>query len=229
MITARNITIRLAALILLLSAASITNAQKYEPNTRWPYIYENFMPGRIEYPANTKSEGFLNIHYYGNKLHFVSQDGKILEPDDTRFNSVTIANDTYVYADGKLMKVIASEGKNQLLLLQKADFDALHSGSGAYGASLNSSATMNLTSLDLGGLDKPELAKMQTERNDGRPLDVTDEYWYLIDGKAFKANKKEVLKNVSDVKATEAFIKDIKIKWKSQQSLYQLLLYLSGK
>ena len=42
------------------------SAQKYEPNTRWPYLYQNFTKGVVFFEGNQKSSQMdLNIHLMG--------------------------------------------------------------------------------------------------------------------------------------------------------------------
>lgn len=220
-----------AILMLTLVASLTVQAQKYEPNTKWPYVYELFIPGTIYFEGNEKSSADMNIHLWGNVLHYVKDDGKIYQSDDKKVIRVEIGSEAYIYSDHKLVRIIANEGTNLLVKLTKADFDAMRSGSGgAYGSSLNSSASRDLSSLgfDLGGLNNPELGLMLQEKRDGRAIPISEQYFFIIDGQQIDATKKGVEKFVGDAKAEalKQFLKTNKIKWKNAESLTQLLKFL---
>ena len=203
-------------------------AQRYVPNTKWPYLYEDFQKGTIYMEGNKKSEAELNVHLLGNVLHYIKPDGKIYHSDDRNIIRVEIGSDAYIYSDRQLVQIVANEGTNLLLKLKKADFDAMEAGSGAYGASLNSSAARDLSSLDLGGLNTPELGKMLQEKKDGRDIPIVENYYFVINDTRIDATKREVEKFVGLERAGDLkkFLKENKIKWKNTESLKQLLKFL---
>lgn len=211
-------------LMILLGYAVLANAQ-FAPNTRWPYLYENFTQGTIYFAKNQKSESQLNIHLLGNTLHYITQDGKIFENSDKDVVRVEIGSEAYLFADHKLMQIIAQKGSNALLKLVYGDFDSMTSGSGAYGSSLNSSASRDISSLDLGGLNQPELGKMLQEKNDGSEIPLETSYYFIINGKVIEADKKAVAETieVSQTESWKKFLKENKIKWKKEDSLISVL------
>lgn len=221
------------SILMLTIAASLTaQAQKFEPNTKWPYIYEDFTPGTIYFEGNEKSQADLNIHLWGNVLHYVKADGRIYQSDDKKIVRVEIGSDAYIYIDRQLMHVIANQGTNLLVKLTKGDFDAMRSsGGGAYGSSLNSSASRDLSSLgfDLGGLNNPELGLMLQEKKEGRTIPIENEYFFIIDGKEVNANKKAVEKIIDRERTEEwkLFLKENKLKWKNVESLKLVLGFIS--
>ena len=208
------------------------SAQRYVPNTNWPYLFENFASGTIYFEGNQKTSADMNIHLWGNVLHYVDKDGKILQSNAQNVVRVEIGTDAFIYSDRKLVKILANEGTNLLVKLIRGDFDAMRSaGGGAYGSSSNSSATRDLSSLgfDLGGLNNPELGLMLQEKHDGRSIPLVEQYFFILNGQQIEANKKGVEKYVGDAKAAElkAFLKENKTKWKNEDSLRQLLTFLS--
>lgn len=216
--------------IALLAVTVMASAQKYEPNTKWPYLYQDFTTGTIYFEGNQKnSNRELNIHLLGNKLHYIGEDGRIYQSDDQKVTRVEIGADAYIFSNHKLVRIAAVEGTSLLVMLTKANFDALQQSSGAYGASLNSSASRDLSSLDLGGLDKPELGKMLQEKQDGRIIPTTQQYLFIIGGQQIEATKKSVEKFVGNAKADalKQFLKENKTKWKNEESLAQLLKFLA--
>lgn len=220
---------KLISILILACATLSVFAQKYEPNTKWPYLYENFTDGTIFLEGNKKTQSQLNIHLWGNKLHYLTDNQRIFQSNDKGVVRVEIGNDAYIFCDHQLVKIIAAEQNNLVVKLTKGDFDALFTGTGAYGSSLNSSATRDLSSLDLGGLDTPELGRMLQERSDGREISLKYLYYFIIGGKQVEANKKEVesLLNTDGQKEWKAFQKQNKIKWKNEESLKQVLSFIN--
>lgn len=213
-------------LLLIIAAAWA----KYVPNTKWPYVYEDFTQGTVYSADNQKSEGLLNIHLAGNVLHYVGKDGKVYANDNHRIARVEIGQDAYIVVDNRLMQVIGQKGADVLLKLELADFSQLTQGSGgAYGSSLNSSASNQLSSLDLGGLNRPEHGMMLQEKHDGREIPVSTVYYFAIGGQCIEASKNEVLKYVGESRKAEftRFVKEKKVKWKNADSLKAVLEYLS--
>ena len=221
---------KILLLFVMLNTILTANAQNYEPNTKWPYIYENFTDGTVFFEGNKKTQMQLNIHLWGNKLHYLADNNRILETKDKGIVRVEIGNDAYIYSDHQLVKILAVDQSNLVVELTKADFDALFTGTGAYGSSLNSSAARDLSSLDLGGIDNPELGRLLQERNDGRDLSLKRLYFFIIDGKQIEANKKEVesLLNDNGKKEWKAFQKQNKIKWKNEDSLTKVLSFINA-
>ncbi len=220
---------RYSLLILLLLALVSAHAQDFEPNTKWPYIYENFTDGTIYFEGNKKTQSQMNIHLWGNKLHYLTAEQKIYESNDKGIVRVEIGDDAYIYCDHCLVKILSTDQNNLLVESDKADFDALFTSTGAYGASLNSSSARDLSSLDLGGLNKPELGRMLQERNDGTTLSVKHIYYFVVNGKQIEANKKDVerILNNEGKKEWKAFLKKNNIKWKKIESLKQVLTYIN--
>ena len=216
-------------LTIMLAALTLT-AQKYEPNTRWPYIYEDFVHGTIFFEGNQKSEADMNIHLAGNILHFVDANGRIMKSEPNKVIRVEIGSDAFLYNGGRLMQILSNSGNNVLLMLTRADFGSMNSSGGAYGSSLNSSASVDLSSLDLGGLDNPEMGRMLQEKNEGRVIPVVKEYYFIIDGRQVDTSKKSIEKIVGDrVAEWKSFLKENKIKWKDAESLKKVLDFISQK
>ena len=163
-------------------------------------------------------------------LHYVGKDGKVYANDNHRIARVEIGQDAYIVVDNRLMQVVSQKGADVLLKLELADFSQLTQGSGgAYGSSLNSSASNQLSSLDLGGLNRPEHGMMLQEKHDGRAIPVSTVYYFAIGGQCIEANKGEVMKYAGEERKAELtrFIKEKKVKWKNEDSLKTVLEYLS--
>ena len=221
---------KIIVLLLLVTTALTVSAQKYSPNTKWPYVYENFTEGTIFFDGNKKTKAQLNIHLLGNVLHYLTDDGRIFTSNDKDVIRVEIGSDAYIYSDHKLVRIVAVDKTNLLVELTKADFDALFTSTGAYGASLNSSSSRDLSSLDLGGLENAELGKMLQEKNDGRDISLKKQYLFILGGKQIEAVKKSVesVLNADGQKEWKDFQKQNKIKWKNEESLSQVLTFIGS-
>lgn len=220
---------RLLFIISLVCLPLLAKAQ-YEPNTRWPYIYENFTEGTAYSSDNTKSTLQMNIHLAGNVLHYIGKDDKIYRAEDNKITRVEIGGDAYLFINHQLMQLIGSHGNNVLLKLQDADFSRMQSaGVGAYGSDANTLATSQKSSLDLGGLNTPELAKMLLEKEDGAIIPLVTRYYFIIGDKRIEASKGAVEKLIGEAREKDfkAFVKTNKIKWKNEESLKKILEYLS--
>ena len=220
---------RLLFIISLVCLPLLAKAQ-YEPNTRWPYIYENFTEGTAYSSDNTKSTLQMNIHLAGNVLHYIGKDDRIYRADDNKITRVEIGGDAYLFINHQLMQLIGNHGNNLLLKLQDADFSRMQSaGVGAYGSDANTLATSQKSSLDLGGLNTPELAKMLLEKEDGAIIPLVTRYYFIIGDKRIEASKGSVEKLIGEAREKDfkAFLKTNKIKWKNEESLMKILEYLS--
>ena len=220
---------RLLFIISLVCLPLLAKAQ-YEPNTRWPYIYENFTEGTAYSSDNTKSTLQMNIHLAGNVLNYIGKDDKIYRAEDNKITRVEIGGDAYLFINHQLMQLIGSHGNNVLLKLQDADFSRMQSaGVGAYGSDANTLATSQKSSLDLGGLNTPELAKMLLEKEDGAIIPLVTRYYFIIGDKRIEASKGAVEKLIGEAREKDfkAFVKTNKIKWKNEESLMKILEYLS--
>ena len=220
---------RLLSLITMALWVTFAGARDFDPNTKWPYIYEDFTEGTIYFEGNKKTEAQLNIHLWGNKLHYISESQKILEVPDKEVIRVEIGADAYIFSNHQLVKILSVVDKNLVVEQVKADFDALFTGTGAYGASLNSSSATDLSSLDLGGMNQPEIGLLLQSRNEGSILSVKSVYYFIIDGIQIDANKKSVEKLLTDKQKNEwkAFQKENKIKWKDSDSLTKVLTFIT--
>lgn len=203
---------------------------QYEPNTKWPYIYENFTEGTAYSSDNTKSTLQMNVHLAGNVLHYIGKDDRIYRADDSKITRVEIGSDAYLFINHQLMQLIATNGTNVLVKLADPDFSRMQSaGGGAYGSDSNTLATSRKSSLELGGLNTPELAKMLLEKDDGAEIPIVVRYFLIIGDQRIEASKGAVEKYLGESREKEfkSFIKSNKIKWKSEESLKKILDFLS--
>ncbi len=214
--------------IAMLAVAMLATAQ-YSPNTKWPYLFENFENGVLYRDKEHSEEAMFNIHFMGNTLHYVSPtDEKIYTAKYNRMDSIVTSHGTFVQGiDGQMMQVVAKSGENMVLKLEYADFDMLFETGGAYGSSSSTSATRKLSSLDLGGLNNPKLGLLLQEKNDGDDLRIRTRYYIRVGGNDVEANKGDIEDFLGEEKKASwnQFLKANKIKWKKVESLAKVLEY----
>ena len=100
---------RVVIFFALLTVAMGAGAQKFEPNTKWPYLYEDFQQGTIFFQDNQKNSSTeLNVHLLGNVLHYLGKDGKIYQSDDKNVMRVEIGSDAYWVRCYKRSTTVAS-------------------------------------------------------------------------------------------------------------------------
>ena len=202
----------------------------YAPSTKWPYLYDEFQDGTVFFADNQKvQQAKLNVHLQNCTLHYLDED-KVLQSDPRNIERVLIGNDTFIYMNGELVRLIKAEDKILLVKLVKADLAALSKGeTGAYGMSSNASAVQQLSSIQMGGISNLSHSQMKLERNEGKDLPLIESYYFIINNKIIEAIKKDVEKSLTDASRDKlkAFIKQNKIKWKDENSLVKLLDFLN--
>jgi hypothetical protein len=215
-------------LVLSLFFAIITvQSQTYEPSTKWPYLYENFSNGVIYFSNNTKVNASVNVHLVQSSLHYLK--GELIfqvEPKD--LIRVEIGNDAFIYIDNQLSRIVNHQANNLLIIVTKVDFDAMAKPSGAYGMSTSSSATRDLSSLEISGLTNNNHRKMLIEKEEGKSLPLKVDYYFVIDNKTINASKKNMEKELNpELHAKfKIFLKQNKMKWRNEEHLINLLRFL---
>ena len=207
------------------------SAQDFQPNTNWPYLYNDFEEGTIYFASNQQTKAKLNIHLSGNVLHYVDDKGKIFESSDDGIIRVEIGKDAYMFGDHQMMQIIHNEKHIVLVKLMRGKIrsnDEADSGGGAYGASLGTSATQKKATWG-GGVTTRDLFQMYKEKNDGSAISLETRYYYIIEGRLVEADKRSIEKYLpAEQKAEWAkFLKSEKIKWKKEESLVQILDFLA--
>lgn len=202
---------------------------QYAPNTKWPYLFDNFQEGTIYMVNNQKTEGKVNIHLLGSALHYLNNE-QVLQADLKDVSHVEIGSRTFIPDDNKIMEVIAKKGSYSILKLITGDFESLLSSGGAYGSSSNTSATRDLSSLDIGGLNNPNHGLMLQEKTDGREVPLVIKFYLQTkDKQLFPANRKDIEKSLNEEQKVKwkVFLKSHKVKWKDEQRLAVILNFFN--
>ncbi len=204
-------------------------AQNFEPTTTWPYVYEDFMSGKLVMTTGKVVDGTYNICLDDGKVHFIDGD-LVRQASSVEVTSVQIGNDIYVNAFGKMMKVLQKSDKGVVAEDLSIDYAKLNETGGAYGSSSNSIATTALSSLEGIGGTRSNMNHMELKnaKTDGKTLALNRKYYLVFGGKCVYATKRDVqaMPGVDKAKL-KSFLKSHRIKWKDPVSLLVLVDYLA--
>lgn len=219
----------LLQILFLLTGLSVY--AEYEPTTVWPYIYENFADGIVVYSNGQANKAKFNVHLEAAELQYLEGD-KIMTSNPDVIDYAVIADDKYVVADGMMMKVYTENDSRDafLLILKLGDLESLFTGTGAYGASANTQAVSQKTSLDLGGKNIIDHSKLLADRKEdsGKELPVKETKYIKVRDKCCKAFQKDVEREfgLAGNAQWKSFLKTNKIKWRKEDDLFKVVEYL---
>lgn len=214
--------------IILASAFVIClKAQNYEPTSTWPYLYPDFTAGTLYVNVSgEQKDGLYNIHILEGRLHFIEGD-LIKEASPADVYSVRIGDDIYLNAGGTMMRVLAESNAGVVLQETVVDKTRLNSSSAAYGASANSMAAWNLSSLEqAGSMVNTNHMKLKNSKNEGYILPLAVKIYLMTGGKTIYASRKDVSRETGEEKM-KVFLKEHKVRWKDPQSLLQVVDFIA--
>lgn len=213
------------AAILILSAFG---AAAQSPTTTYPYLYDHFIDGVIIMSDGSTKAKQMNIHLRAGRLHYIDK-GVVKEAFLADVSAVEIGKDAYLPVYSTLMKVVAKNDNGCVVLEQLGDFEAAISGSGAYGSSASSSATMKLSSVQSDNQVNQNYMNILNEKSEGTDLRILTTYYLVTPKHKVKATRNEVQAVLPQDKAErlKGYIKEHKVKWKSPQGLLPLLDFLA--
>lgn len=225
-------TIRnLFVLAVFFCAALSTAAQgRYTPLTTWPYLYEDFSPGRITtWKGAVVNYDNLNINIITGRAHYI-QDGTIMEADPLTVALLYIGEDSFVRAEGRMMKVLKNTEHSAVVLSVTVDTDAMNRASIGYGTSAIASTQHVSTAAISGDMAysiNRSLDTMVQDRYSGERLTLKEVKGLLYKGVFVPASRSDVLKIPGiDKNAVKQFIKTEKIRFSDTESLGRLADFL---
>ena len=213
------------AAILIWSAFG---ASAQTPTTTFPYLYDTFTDGTVVMTDGNKEARKMNVHLRAGRLHYID-NGIIKEAYLTDVAAVEIGSDVYVPVYTSVMKVVAKNDNGCVVVEQLGDYEAALSGTGAYGTSATSSATMKLSSVHQEGQVNQNYMNILNEKTDGMDLRIQSTYYLVTTKYKVKANRLDIEAMLPQGKADllKVYIKEHKVKWKSPQGLLPLVDFLA--
>ena len=216
---------------VLFLLAGVSVYAEYEPTTVWPYIYEDFADGIVVYSNGQAHKAKFNIHLEAAELQYLDGD-RIMTSNLDVIDYAVMADEKYVVADGKMMKVYSENDSRDafLLILKVGDLASLQSGTGAYGSNANTQAVSNRSSLDLGGKLIVDHSKLLADRKEdsGKELPIKETKYIKVRDKCCKAFQKDVEREfgLAGNDQWKSFLKTNKIKWRKEDDLFKVVEYL---
>jgi hypothetical protein len=170
----------------------------------------------------------MNVHLREGRLHYID-NGIIKEAYLTDVAAVEIGSDVFLPVYTSVMKVVAKNDNGCVVMEQLGDFEGAISGTGAYGVSSTSSATMKLTSVQTDAQVNQNYMNILNEKSEGMDLKILSAYYIVTPKYKVKASRKdmEYALPVEKIEQMKTYIKEHKIKWKSLQSLLLMVDFLS--
>jgi hypothetical protein len=213
------------AAILILSAFG---ASAQSPTTTYPYLYDHFKDGVIIMSDGSQKAKQMNVHLRAGRLHYID-NGVIKEAFLADVSAVEIGKDVFLPVYSTLMLVVAKNDNGCVALQQLGDFEAAISGTGAYGTSASSSATMKLTSVQSDSQVNQNYMNILNEKSEGMNLSILSTYYLVTPEYKVKATRNEIQSVLPQEKAArlKGYVKEHKVKWKSPQGLLPLLDFLA--
>ena len=235
---------RTITIILALCAICITGFsqnKKYKPLTSWPFVYEDFQPGRITtYQGAAIDYDQLNISLINGKPLFI-KDGKIMEPDSKTIALLVIGEDSYISANGVLLKVLKNTLKSAVVQMEIVDAEAMNKANIGYGkSSLASTQNVSASALSfefevvnagvIDGFNNKGLDTMKQDKESGETLVTKRSIGIYYKGMFVPATRYDVLNIFGiDKEAVKDFIKAEKIKFNKVDDLAKLVDFLYGE
>lgn len=216
-------------IVLMLALPFLTYAEDYYPTTLWPYLYPDFKEGIISYDGGGQVKAHMNVHLLKGDLHFL-KDNTIMVAEKRALKSVSIGDDLFFPVDGMFMRVVDGNDGAYVLMSVLGDFDALFTGTGAYGTSANTQAVTNLSSIEIGGINVTDHSKLLQDKKEanGREIDLKEKLYIKVGDKSSAAFQKDVEQafNLSDNAEWKSFLKREKIKWRKSDDIAKVAQWI---
>ncbi len=218
------------AFSLLFGICLSLKAAEYVPTTSWPYIYEEFIPGRIlTHQGGSISYDKLNVNLVSGRVHYV-ENGVIMQADLNTIALLVIGDDSYMCVGGRMLRVLKNSQHSAVLLRITIDTDAMNSADIGYGkSSIASTSNLSLSALS-SGMDysvNRSLDDLLKERTSGEPLVLREVQGVYYKGTFVPASRVDVLKIPGiDKNAVKQYLKTEKIKFSKIDDLAKLADFL---
>lgn len=226
----KYITLIIAAIVFAAQVPSFGQSKGYTPLTTWPYIYEDFQQGWITtFQGNKINYDQINVSLANGRVHYI-QNGTIMEASLASIALLTIGEDSYVAASGKMVKVLKNTLKGAVVLSSTVDYDTLNKADIGYGSSATAS-TQNVSiaalSSEMDFSINKSLDTVSTDKDSGTPLPIANVTGIYYKGMFYPATRTDVMSIPGiDKDALKDYIKKEKIKFNDVDSLGKLVDYI---
>lgn len=211
-------------------------AQEESPTVNWPYLFPDFVEGKLIRLNKDPLTARFNIHLSLSQLHYVDK-GKIKEVNARGVVDLIVGDEVYHFVQGKMLKVLAQVESGYVVEEKRANYSSVVKDDSAYGTSSLSSSTTktylyneNVLNQYNGYLLTDVYEDLYAIKNGSEKLPVRTNRYFVIGNDMIPAHKNGVssLENV-EKKAFNAFLKANKIKWNDVDDLVKVLNYITAK
>ena len=211
-------------------------AQEESPTVNWPYLFPDFVEGKLIRLNKDPLTARFNIHLSLSQLHYVDK-GKIKEVDTWGVTGLVIGEDVFRFVQGQMLKVLAETEGGYVVEEKRANYSSVVKNDGAYGTSSLSSTTTktylyngNAINQYDGYLLTDVYKDLHAMKDDSETLPVRTNQYLVIGQEMIPANKKGVSSlEYVDKKEFNAFLKSNKIKWTDVDDLVKVLNFITAK
>lgn len=206
-------------------------SQSFSPRETWPFLYEEFMSGATRTKDGVLvTESRFNITAHDGALLYIGKDENIMKADMSRVYTAKLGEDVYLNNSGKMYKLLSELDCGAVLMGTEINVEEQSKVSIGYGINSSTASAQSLTILMDGRFDTlgKNLQQTENEKNTGEILPLRERYFLFFEERLIPAKKQEILDMPGiDKKATKAFFKQEKIRWKDTASLEKVLVFLS--
>lgn len=206
-------------------------SQSFSPRETWPFLYEEFMSGATRTKDGVLvTESRFNITAHDGALLYIGKDENIMKADMSRVYTAKLGEDVYLNISGKMYKLLSELDCGAVLMGTEINVEEQSKVSIGYGINSSTASAQSLTILMDGRFDTlgKNLQQTENEKNTGEILPLRERYFLFFEERLIPAKKQEILDMPGiDKKATKAFFKQEKIRWKDTASLEKVLVFLS--
>lgn len=223
----------------MVSATAQFGTKEYEPTTNWPYLLNDFYNGTIVMGTDSVSRSRLNFHLRSLALYCIDDEDKVARVIFPNISCVIINNNIYRLVDGKPMQQLYAEQGALLMEYTYIDFDLMNvgynQGMALYARASSETAMLanrnnylDLETIHMRGEFNENYHEMRTNWYDGQKLPLHISYYFVIDGRHFRAVNSECNGHLDAAgqKALKRFIKEKKLKWKKKEDLVLILQFM---
>lgn len=200
---------------------------KAQTYTTWPYLYPQFTDGVIFLLDGQKVYHKLNVHLLKSRLHYLEAN-VVKEALSRDIFYVTIGEDKFMVVNGDVMQVVAETKGGFVAKLVKINEESLYDSGGAYGGTTTTSATRNLSSVEIsGGANMNHMLLLQNKET-GKEVSLKEEYYLVANDTVYRAYRKDVERMLGPELHAEFrnYLKQNKIKWKDPSKLILVVDFL---
>lgn len=200
---------------------------KAQTYTTWPYLYPQFKDGVIYLLNGKKVHHKVNVHLLKSRLHYVEAD-IVREAQSGDIYYVAVGDDKFMVVGGDVMQVVQETEKGFVAKLVKIDEESLYDSGGAYGGTTTTSATRNLSSLEVaGGANMNHMLLLQNKES-GKEVALKEEYYLVANNNIYRAYRKDIEKALDPTVSGKfkTFLKQNRIRWKDPAKLKLVVDFL---